>query len=82
MSKLLKASAGKAQEHLELVGSLTDEPSRTPFPSEGRHGRKGQAAGAQSYTWTLNEQPTNVSRVGIDAHSVRMKRHKVEGAQM
>ena len=82
MPKLLKESAGKAQEHLELVGSLTDEPSRTPFPSEGRHERKGLAAGARSYTWTLNEQPTNVSRVGIDAHSVRMKRHKVERAQM
>ena len=41
LPELSKASAGKAREHLELVGSLTDEPSHTPFPSEGRHGREG-----------------------------------------
>ena len=59
---------------------LTDELSRTPFPSKGRHGREGQAAGLQSYTWTLNKHPTNASRVGIDAHSEQTKRRKVEGA--
>ena len=57
-------------EHRKLVDSLTDEPSRTPYPSEGSHGREGQVASSQSYTWTPREQPTNASGVNGDAGSI------------
>ena len=70
----------KALEHLKLVGSLTDKPSCTSYPSEGSHGREGQAAGLQSYTCTTNKQPTNVSGVDGDAGSIRTNKRKMEGA--
>ena len=71
--------ASKAREHLELVGTLTDEPPRAPFPSEGSHGHEGQAAGPESYTCANNEQPTSPSRVDNDGPSVQAERSKMEG---
>ena len=81
-AEVVKSECWRACEHLELVDSLTDKPSHTPFPSEDSHGKNGQAPGSQSYNCTTNKQPnaTNASRVSGDAGSVRTKRHKMKGA--
>ena len=73
MTELSEASAGEAQEHLELVGSLTDGPSCAPFAGEGSHAWKGQVASPQSYTCTTNEQSTNTSRIPYERKGTKWK---------